>query len=379
MRLLLFMTVLTMFATEVGAAALGSEVQSRQNKDGAIISTADGFPYETYEQWFEEGRKQIVFDEASLRSEYPPEKFNDYKDKIHVPFATYDEWMSHLKRRSAMMLEKWKSIEAETRRSCPPEMFWEFKKTVDCSKIFYISDGLKIEGFVLKPRISNSGRYPVIIYNHGGNSRLASLDDTKLLHLGWLVRAGYLVIASQYRGCGGSEGQDEIGGSDVADVLNLIPLIDSLPFADATKIGMFGWSRGGMMAYLTLAKTDRISVAVIGAGPTDFFTEVKNRSVVELLLQRMVPGYTENRDDVLKDRSAQYWPEKLCRTTPILILQGGEDKRCVPASALKMALKLQECHQPFRLIFFEAGSHTLHEHQEEVDHEIRLWFAGHLK
>ena len=29
---------------------------------------------------------------------------------------------------------------------------------------------------------------------------------------------GYVVVASQYRGCGGSEGQDELGGSDVNDV-----------------------------------------------------------------------------------------------------------------------------------------------------------------
>ena len=120
------------------------------------------------------------------------------------------------------MKAKWPSMEAEAGRTYPPELFREFKETVDCSRILYASVGLKIVGFILKPRAPASVGYPVVIYNHGGNSQIASLDDTSLLRLTWLVHAGYMVIASQYRGCGGSEGDDEIGGADVNDVLKSI-------------------------------------------------------------------------------------------------------------------------------------------------------------
>ena len=377
MRRLLIMTVLV---CAVQAVELTPAVSlPLKIKDGSIVSSVDGFPYATYEEWFEEGRKQILFDEARFRSEYPPERFSEFKDKMHFPFDTYDAWIAQMKRRSNAMQNQWKSIEAKTRRSCPPELFREFKETVDCTRIFYASDGLKIEGFILKPRTSIPERYPVIIYNHGGNRQLASIDDMKLLHLGWLVQAGYVVVASQYRGCGESEGNDELGGADVADVLNLIPLIESLPYADAAQIGMFGWSRGGMMAYRVLAQTDRIAAAVIGAGPSDFFTEVKKRPVAESLFENTVPGYVQHRDDTLKARSAQYWPEKLCKTTPMLLLQGSDDQSCDPASVLEMALKLQECRQPFRLIFFEAGSHGLNEHQEEVNNQTLAWFGKYLK
>ena len=78
---------------------------------------------------------------------------------------------------------------------------------------------------------------------------------------------------------------------------------------------MFGWSRGGMMAYRAMANTDRISAAVIGARPTDFFAEIKKRPAAESLLQSMVPGYTEHKEEALKARSAQYWPEKFCRSS----------------------------------------------------------------
>ena len=61
-----------------------------------------------------------------------------------------------------------------------------------------------------------------------------------------IASQGYIVVASQYRGNGGSEGREEFGGSDVKDILNLFPLIDNLHNADNKNIGMFGWSRGGM-------------------------------------------------------------------------------------------------------------------------------------
>jgi pimeloyl-ACP methyl ester carboxylesterase len=378
MKLLLIVTILAVFAGDVRAADSAPTAPSRKTQNGAILSTEEALPHATYELWLDAGRKEMLFDEARFGAEYPPEKFNEYKEKMHFPFATYEEWIAQMKRRSASMQEKWKSIEAETRRTCPPELFREFKETVDCSRIFYASDGLRIEGFILKPRTAASGRYPVIIYNHGGNSQLASLDDTRLLHLAWLVKAGYVVVASQYRGCGGSEGRDEIGGADVADVLNLIPLIESLPYADPAKVGMLGWSRGGMMAYLALAKTGRIAAAVIGSAPTDFFAETKKRPTAESLFQRMVPGYAEHRDEALKARSAQYWSEKLCKTTPILVLHGSDDQRCVPESALEMSLRLQQCRQPFRLVFFESGSHGLAEHQQEVNRQTLLWFAEYL-
>jgi len=368
-----------LLASGVLAAQPASRVEPQKAGNGAILEIADGFPYTTYEQWLGQGRSQMAFDEARIRSQFPPEKFAAEREKLRIPAATYEEWLAQLKRRSEAMLAKWPAIEAEARRAYPPEMFREFKETVDCSRMIYASDGLKIVGFILKPRASASVRYPVVIYNHGGNSQVSNIDDTSLLRLGWLVRAGYVVIASQYRGCGGSEGGDEVGGADVADVLSLIPLIESLPYADPANIGMLGWSRGGMMTFLALAKSCRISAAVIGSAPTDLFAEIEKRPAMETLLRNSVPDYAANKEAALKARSAQYWPEKLCKTTPILLLQGGDDQRCVPESALNMGLQLQRSRRPFRLIFFESGSHGLSEHQEEVNRQTILWFEKHLR
>jgi dipeptidyl aminopeptidase/acylaminoacyl peptidase len=255
-----------------------------------------------------------------------------------------------------------------------------FAREVESLRVGYKSDGLTVEGFILKPRTLQPGeKRPVIIYNRGGNPFISLIDQERLYSLGKFVYAGYVVVSSQYRGAGGAEGQDEFGGADVDDVLNLIPLIDSLPYADGSRIGMFAWSRGGMMAYLALARTPRIAAAVIAAAPTDWTLAFKTRPEMESLAHRLIPGYAADKEGVLRARSAVYWPEKISKTTPLLLLQGSADRNNNPSDVLRMALRLQEVGHPFRLIFFEGGTHGLTEHAAEVDRQIFGWFDAYLR
>jgi dipeptidyl aminopeptidase/acylaminoacyl peptidase len=85
------------------------------------------------------------------------------------------------------------------------------------------------------------------------------------------------VAASQYRGNAGGEGVEQFGGDDVNDVLSVILLLEQPPRVDPERIGLYGWSRGGMMTYLALTRTPRIRAAVIGAGLADAFRLVTLR------------------------------------------------------------------------------------------------------
>jgi dipeptidyl aminopeptidase/acylaminoacyl peptidase len=57
---------------------------------------------------------------------------------------------------------------------------------------------------------------------------------------------------------------------------------------------MFGWSRGGMMTYLALARTDRIAAAIVGSGVTDLPDMLARRPEMEDVFQALVPGYPGN-------------------------------------------------------------------------------------
>jgi dipeptidyl aminopeptidase/acylaminoacyl peptidase len=111
-------------------------------------------------------------------------------------------------------------------------------------KITYLSDGLRVKGYISYP-IDKSKKYPCVIWNRGGIGNKGAIDSFTARGLfGQIASWGYVVFATQYRGNDGGEGTDEFGGDDVNDVLNLIPLADEIENADTTKWGIEGWSRG---------------------------------------------------------------------------------------------------------------------------------------
>src|SRR5215471_6554716 len=117
---------------------------------------------------------------------------------------------------------------------------------VDIFSIVYLSDGLKVKGFLAIPK--KAGHYPCLIFNRGGNREFGAINDATLFRLLAVPASwGYIVAASQYRGNAGGEGKEEFGGKDVDDIINLIPSFGSVKGADTSRIGIFGWSRGGMM------------------------------------------------------------------------------------------------------------------------------------
>lgn len=120
----------------------------------------------------------------------------------------------------------------------------ELLQEVVVQRIAYLSDGLRVQGYIAEPIAGKD--LPAIIFNRGGNREFGALTDARAIRtLGTLAREGYVVVASQYRGNAGGEGQEEFGGTDVNDVLNLIALLEQHPRVDASRIGMYGWSRGG--------------------------------------------------------------------------------------------------------------------------------------
>jgi dipeptidyl aminopeptidase/acylaminoacyl peptidase len=242
----------------------------------------------------------------------------------------------------------------------------------------YLSDGLKIKAFLAVPKAR--GKHPCVIVNRGGNKAFGTISDESFIANNHALCAkGYVIIASQYREAGGSEGKDEFGGKDVNDVLNLLPVLNNIPGADTSRIGMFGWSRGGMMTYIALTKTNRIKTAVVGSGLADLFELIKSRPVFDSMYQGYIPGYLQHKQQSLESRSAVYFADRICKTTPLLILHGSADWRVPAGQVFALAEKLYEAKQPFRFHFYEGGQHSLSEFSDKWYPEIVSWFDDYLR
>ncbi|MFT7196412.1 MAG: dipeptidyl aminopeptidase/acylaminoacyl peptidase, partial [Marinoscillum sp.] len=176
---------------------------------------------------------------------------------------------------------------------------YQYIDSINIYGITYLSDGLKINGFLIRPK--SEGTYPCIIYNRGGNRDFGALNvGYSVLLFGALASQGYVVIASQYRGNGGSEGQEEFGGKDVNDITILPEVLKQIQGADTEKIGMYGWSRGGMMTYIALTKMDKINAAVVGGAVSDSNASILDRPEMESkVYAELIPNYDTNKEQEL--------------------------------------------------------------------------------
>lgn len=242
-----------------------------------------------------------------------------------------------------------------------------YKSDIETAKIQYLSDGLKISGFIIRERNPNQ-RLPVLVYNRGGNRTFGAISRSHLNFLAQFARRGYLVLASQYRGGPESQGSDQFGGDDVNDIMALIGLAKTLPFADRKNIFMYGHSRGGMMTYLAVSKSHIVRAAVVSAGITDINLTAANRADMRRLIRNLVgpdgPSWW--------DRSAVNWPERL--NAPILLFHARDDKRVSIEHATKMAERLKVAGKQHKLITFRSGGHSLSRHGGEVRDETLRWF-----
>lgn len=249
--------------------------------------------------------------------------------------------------------------------------FSEHHTTTDLFKITYLSDELKINGYIAQPKEPNI--YPVIIFNRGGNRDFGSINDIRAnFILRTMASWGYVVVASNYRGGGGSEGMEEFGGADVNDVHSLIPLLANEKMADTSRIGIYGYSRGGLMTYRAIAESCNFKAAIIGAGVANSIRNIEKRPEMEqYVYSQLIPDYANNKEKGLKDRSAIFWTDKFCKTTPIMLLHGSSDWRVSPEDALDMASQLYKNKHPFRFHFYEGGDHGLTEYRSQLYHAIR--------
>ena len=142
---------------------------------------------------------------------------------------------------------------------------------------FKSKDGTTVSGYLYKPLGYVSGRkYPAILRPHGGPvwAYYAEFD-----HLPQLYAAnGYVVLFPNPRGSTGY-GQKyaqaiwaDWGNKDFQDDLAMVDYAIEQGIADPAKLGVGGWSYGGISTDFIIAQTNRFKAAISGAGSALFIS-----------------------------------------------------------------------------------------------------------
>jgi uncharacterized protein len=137
--------------------------------------------------------------------------------------------------------------------------------------VSYISDGFKINALLTVPNAEKpENGWPVIIFNHGYiQPEQYRTTEKYVAYTDAFSRNGYIVLKSDYRGHGSSEGNPEgayYSPAYTIDILNAVSSIKKFEEADPNKIGMWGHSMGGMITLRSMVVKEDIKVAEIWAG-----------------------------------------------------------------------------------------------------------------
>ncbi|MEX0649002.1 MAG: S9 family peptidase [Balneolaceae bacterium] len=138
---------------------------------------------------------------------------------------------------------------------------------------FPSSDGTMIEGFLVKPIDYREGeRYPTILWIHGGP--VSQFDHSFRFEPQLFAANGYAVLMVNPRGSSGyGQAFSEVlfadwGNKDYEDVMAAVDYAIEEGISDPEKLGVGGWSYGGILTNYVITKTDRFKGAISGASET---------------------------------------------------------------------------------------------------------------
>lgn len=206
-------------------------------------------------------------------------------------------------------------------------------------KILYPSGSLSIFGQLCRP--ATTGPFQAIVVNHGGWVGLG--NEWNGGACAEFARNGYVVLQSSYRGEDGSDGDIEICGGEVDDVLALVDLALQRPeLIDASNVAMWGGSHGGCITLRAVARGAPVVAAVAAVPPTELISlhafwkeglasdapafKKQVWSTLSAAVEDAFGGTPAGVPAVYQERSPVHYLDEIEATgTPVMVVHGGDD------------------------------------------------------
>lgn len=245
-----------------------------------------------------------------------------------------------------------------------------------------------IQAWLASPPNAGRRRRPLVLALHGGPTGawagMGSMDATML------CAAGYRVVMPNIRGST-TFGADWIrplegqwGGPDADDAMAVVDAMVDHGLADPSRLYVTGLSYGGYLTQWLIGVTDRFAAAAADNGVANQVSVWAN-SYFGLHYNRR-----HGLGDPLSDEGMQrLWHSSPLRnasriTTPLLMLQGEEDRICPPADNEQLFTALKVLGREVEYILYPDEHHELKNYgrpDRRIDRMERIlaWFDGHRR
>ncbi len=262
----------------------------------------------------------------------------------------------------------------------PVENITNAPSYVTAQSIHYRSpDGRQIPAFLYQPA-SVSGKRPAIVALHGGVPREGTIVNEFDAFTQYLVNEGFVVLAPAYRGSTGY-GDDlarfEAGDDIVPDIRAGADYLKSLPEVDSQRVAVLGFSFGGYLSLLTIAREpDIFAGAIVFSGASDLIKEYQQNYFGRRLLTEIMGGTPEEKPQEYRLHSPVFIADRI--KTPLLILCGTAD---YPAydQMQEMASALKQAQKTYEFVEYPGAGHRF-EGKDAIDagQQVSRFLTAHL-
>jgi dipeptidyl-peptidase-4 len=221
------------------------------------------------------------------------------------------------------------------------------------------ADGTPLYGRLTRPPAFDTQQtYPTIVLVYGGPQAQKVRDAWESsLTVQLLASYGYLVFELDNRGTG-NRGQDfaaalhlQMGTVEVRDQLAGVEYLVSLPYVDAGRIGVYGWSYGGYMTLMCMVRAPDVFRAGVSVAP------VTDWRLYDTHYTERYMGHPEENPDGYQDSSVLSHIENL--SGKLLLVHGMADDNVLFQHSVLLMEALQKARIPFEMMAYPGKKHGI--------------------
>jgi dipeptidyl aminopeptidase/acylaminoacyl peptidase len=244
-------------------------------------------------------------------------------------------------------------------------------------------DGTRVHGLIVKPpSFQPTRKYPALLRIHGGpNSQdVNAFNFEREL----LAANGYVVVAVNYRGSNGrgSAYQKAIfadwGNKEVVDLLGAMDYVQTLGYVDASRLGIGGWSYGGILTNYAIATDGRFKAAISGAGSSNQISMYGTDMYITQYEAELGPPWT-NQDLWIKISYPFFHADRI--RTPTLFMGGEKDFNVPLLGGEQMYQALRSLGIDTELVIYPNQFHgiTIPSYKRDRLDRYVAWYDKYLK
>ncbi len=244
-------------------------------------------------------------------------------------------------------------------------------------------DGTDVHGLIVKPPSFQAGRkYPALLRIHGGPNG----QDTNAFNFEReaLAASGYVVVAVNYRGSNGrgSAYQKAIfadwGNKEVVDLLGAMDYVQKLDYVDPLRLGIGGWSYGGILTNYTIATDGRFKAAISGAGSSNQISMYGTDMYITQYENELGPPW-KNQDLWIKLSYPFFHADRI--RTPTLFMGGEKDFNVPVLGGEQMYQALRSLGVDTELVIYPNQFHgiTIPSYKKDRLDRYIAWYDKYLK